>query len=125
MATAAVAVAAFVLLPTNADFPYLRTTGKVFPPEHPIIMHLEMVVERNRIMIDGQDQLIIRQQRIQHSEYTGMPFNARNLAHVELENMIFNNSHSLAFFYAGLQGRVQLLLYRGTLPYLCPGFVVL
>lgn len=108
MTTTAVAVAAFVFLPANADFPYLRTAGKVFPPEHPIIMHLEMVVERNRIMIDGQDQLIIRKQRIQHSEYTRMPFHARNFAHVELENMIVYNSHSLAFFDAGLRGRMQL-----------------
>lgn len=125
MTTTAVAVAAFVLLPANADFPYLRTTGKVFPPEHPIIMHLEMVVERNRIMIDGQDQLVIRKQGIQHSEYTGMPFHARNLAHVELENMIFNNSHSLAFFNASCGSRMQRKLHRRILKHRRVGFVVL
>lgn len=125
MTTTAVAVATFVFLPANADFPNLRTTGKVFPPEHPIIMHFEMVIERNRIMVDGQDQLIIRKQRIQHSEYTGMPFHARNFAHVELENMLFNNSHSLAFFNAGWRGRMQPGLHRRILKHQRIGFVVL
>lgn len=104
MATTAVAVAAFVFLPANTDFPYFRTAGKVFPPEHPVIVHFEVVIERNRIMIDGQDQLIIREQRIQHSEYAGMPFHAGNFSHIEFENMIFDSSHSVAFFHGGLQG---------------------
>jgi hypothetical protein len=62
MTTTAVAVAAFVFLPANPNFPYLRTPHQVFPPEHPIIMHFKMVIERNRIMIDGQDQLIVWEQ---------------------------------------------------------------
>jgi hypothetical protein len=66
-------------------------------------MHFQMVVERDRIMIDGQEQLVIRKQRIQHSEYAGMSFHVGNFAHVEFENMIFNNGHSVAFFNAGLQ----------------------
>ncbi len=32
-----------------------------------------------------------------------MSFHVGNFAHVEFENMIFNNGHSVAFFNAGLQ----------------------
>ncbi|ODT23155.1 MAG: hypothetical protein ABS35_13350 [Kaistia sp. SCN 65-12] len=125
MTATTIAVAAFVFLPTNTHFPYLWTALQVFPAEHPVIVRFQMVVERNRIMIDGQDQLIIRKQRIQHSEDAGVPFHAGDFAHVQFENMIFNsNSHSRAFF----DGSFKVTCgwpHRRRLKYRRKGFVVL
>jgi len=96
MTTAAIAIAAFMLLSGDPHLPDFGPALDIVPAEETGEVHLKMIIERERVVVHGEGQTVARLERVQHPEDARVSLSAGNGADVEVEPVCGDIGHGVS-----------------------------